>query len=56
MTADNEKMKFELFKAILENPSNNINELNTDKAVEAVERIMQAILNPKLGIKLTAKE
>jgi len=28
----------------------------TDKAVEAVEKMLQAILNPKLGIKPTAKE
>lgn len=56
MTADNEKMKLELFKTILANPSNNLGGLNVGKAVEAVEKMMQAIVDPKLGTKPKATE
>ncbi|MEE3314929.1 MAG: hypothetical protein VZR56_12345 [Treponema sp.] len=53
---DNEKMKLELFKTILANPSNNLNELDIEKAVDAVEKMMQAIVDPKFGYKLKATE
>lgn len=56
MTVDNERMKLELFKTILANPSNNLGGLNVDKAVEAVEKMMQAIVDPKLGTKPKATE
>ncbi len=49
MTADNEKMKLELFKTILANPSNSIGALDANKAVEVVEKMMQAITNPSFG-------
>ena len=49
MTADKEKMKLELFKTILANPSNNIGTLDANKAVEVVEKMMQAITNPSFG-------
>ena len=49
MTADKEKMKLELFKTILANPSNSIGALDANKAVEVVEKMMQAITNPSFG-------
>ncbi len=52
---DNEKMKLELFKTILANPSNSLNELNVDKTVEAVEKMMQDVFDPKFGYKPKAK-
>ena len=56
MTADNERMKLELFKTILANPSNNLGGLNVDKAVEAVEKMMQSVTDPTFGIKPKSKE
>lgn len=56
MTADNENMKLELFKALLANPSNHIDGLNVEKAVETVERMLQAITDPKFGMKPTPRE
>ena len=56
MTADNEKMKLELFKTILANPSNNLDGLNVEKAVEAVEKMMQSVTDPTFGTKPKAKE
>lgn len=56
MQADSEKIKLELFKTILANPSNNLNELDIDKTVETVEKMMQAIVDPKFGYKLKATE
>lgn len=56
MISDNMQMKLELFKTILANPSNNLGGLNVEKAVEAVEKMMQAIVDPKFGTKPKAKE
>ena len=53
---DNEKMKLELFKTILANPSNNLGGLDVKKAVEAVEKMMQAVSDPKFGYKSKASE
>jgi len=54
--AENEKVKLELFKTILANPSNNLGGLNVDKAVEAVEKMMQAIVDSKFGYNSKSKE
>lgn len=56
LPADNEKMKLELFKTILANPSNNLGGLNVDKAVEAVEKMMKAVSDPKFGYNSKPKE
>ena len=46
--AENEKVKLELFKTILANPSNNLDGLNAKKAVETVEKMMQALIRPSV--------
>lgn len=56
LPADNEKMKLELFKTILANPSNNLGGLNVDKAVEAVEKMMKAVSDSKFGYNSKPKE
>ncbi len=54
--AENEKVKLELFKTILANPSNNLDGLNAKKAVETVEKMMQAIVDSKFGYNSKSKE
>lgn len=54
--AENEKVKLELFKTILANPSNNIGGLDTKKAVDTVEKMMQAITDSKFGSNSKSKE
>ncbi len=53
---ENEKMKLELFKTILANPSNNLGGLDAKKAVETVEKMMQAITDSKFGPNSKSKE
>lgn len=50
-----EKMKLELFKAILSNPSNQISGLDANKAIEVVDRVMDFISDPKSIIKIKSK-
>ena len=54
--AETEKMKAELFKTILSNPANCINNINSDNAIDTVRKMVEAITNPKFGIKTSEKE
>lgn len=54
--AENEKVKLELFKTILANPSNNLGGLDTKKVVDTVEKMMQAIVDSKFGYNSKSKE
>lgn len=54
--AEVEKMKAELFKTILSNPANCINSINSDHAIDTVRKMIEAITNPKFGIKTSEKE
>lgn len=54
--AETEKVKAELFKTILSNPANCINSINSDHAIDTVRKMIEAISNPKFGIKTSEKE